>query len=379
MANAVILQRVVAGYRVAVFERLYKEFGWTVVHSENQPEGTFLDLTAKAEWSRPYPYRYLAKAHPTWAVIPINRILRDLRPELVIAEAALGMSSTVELLARRRAGRGPRVFFWTHGYNADIGVVTRAQRLRQAPRVAIAALADGCLLYSAGGQEFLRRYVPGKATFVAPNTIDVEGIRNLTRDVTARPRPGWPHLVSVGRFTPPKRFSALVRIFSAFRQRFPDAVLTLVGAGPDVEAVKQSAGDLLDRAVFLPGQIYDEAELATYLRAADAYVIPGAAGLGVNHALAYGLPVALYARTARGPAHRPEADYVVDDVTGCVVPEYSDAAMVEALSDFFRRHPEPRRSFADSIARFVDENLTLDRMIEGFRALNAHVDAARRV
>jgi hypothetical protein len=99
---------------------------------------------------------------------------------------------------------------------------------------------------------------------------------------------------------------------------------------------------------------------------ADFSVLSGAAGLGVNHALCYGVPVVAYARTEQGPHHHPEIAYVIDGKTGMQVPRYTDEAMLQALRDFLSAHPRPREAFAASISRYVADHLSLDSMIREF-------------
>jgi hypothetical protein len=82
------------------------------------------------------------------------------------------------------------------------------------------------------------------------------------------------------------------------------------------------------------------------------------------------VPVMAFERTPRGPHHHPEIAYVVDSLTGHRVPDYSDAALLNALADFFLAHQDPKADFKESIARFVSENLILDTMIEDFRKVD---------
>lgn len=44
MPDVIILQRLVTHYRLPLFERLWREFGWVVVTSRTPPRGTHLNL-----------------------------------------------------------------------------------------------------------------------------------------------------------------------------------------------------------------------------------------------------------------------------------------------------------------------------------------------
>ena len=155
-------------------------------------------------------------------------------------------------------------------------------------------------------------------------------------------------------------------MFHKLRERFPDASLTIVGDGPDAERTRAAAGDELGRSIIMTGEQYDEERLAGYYLASDLVVFPGAVGLSVNHALAYGVPVLAFERTPQGPHHHPEFTNVIDGVTGRRVPNFSDAGLLDALVEFCSEHPDPKADFKESIARFVTERLTLDVMLEDF-------------
>ena len=177
---------------------------------------------------------------------------------------------------------------------------------------------------------------------------------------------GRPHIVTVGRITADKDFPRLVRIFRALLADHPQAALTLVGDGPDSERTRAEAGEELGRRIFMPGAVYDESRIAAYYGSADLSVITGAAGLGVNHALCYGVPMVAYDRTEQGPHHHPEIAYVVDGVTGARVHSYSEEAMLQTLRGFLTHYPDPRAAFAERIDRYVADHLSLDSMVREF-------------
>ena len=180
-------------------------------------------------------------------------------------------------------------------------------------------------------------------------------------------------MLAVGRMTRDKRLPELVSVFLEVLWAFPDAHLTLVGDGPDMPAVQTAAGELLGLRIHLPGLIYDEAALAPLFMAADLCVIAGAAGLSVNHALAYGLPVVAFRRTPQGPFHHPEICYVQDGVTGWLAEEFTDAALAERIIALLHQYPSPRAALGASIDRFVDDNLTLDHIVEDFHRVYRYV------
>ncbi len=372
MPDIIVLQRLVTHYRLPVFERLWREFGWVVVTSKAPPRATHLNLAdGDHDFIHRFDFEFPDPGNAFRCNVPFRRILRDTGAKAVISEFSLRMSSTYELVARRRLLGAPITLFWSHGYDMGRGLATPGQRLRQWPRFALARMADGHVCYSAEGKTVLEAHMPSERIFVAHNTLDVTPLQDLAKRVVPPPPPGQPSLLAIGRITEDKDFPRLLRVFLRFRERFPDAALTIVGDGPDAERTRAAAGDELGRSIVMVGEEYDEERLAGHYLASDLVVFPGAVGLSVNHALAYGVPVMAFERTPQGPHHHPEIAYVVDGVTGRRVPDFSDAGLLDALVEFCSEHANPKADYKESIAGFVGEKLTLDVMMEDFRAVSA--------
>ena len=77
-----------------------------------------------------FRFRFPAPRDPFLAWVPVGEILRSTGANAIISEFGLKISSTYELIARRRFG-GPRFAFWTHGFNAARGETRGTDRLVQ--------------------------------------------------------------------------------------------------------------------------------------------------------------------------------------------------------------------------------------------------------
>jgi glycosyltransferase involved in cell wall biosynthesis len=315
MSQTVVFQRVVAHYRLPIFERLHREFGWIVATSRSAPEYKKL-VHEEYDFIRRFDIQFPNPDNPFEAKVPIREIIEKTAATAIISEFGMRISSTYALPWIRRTRGKPIVLFWSHGFNMDRGLATAKQKLTQAPRVVLSRLVDGHLCYSDEGRDFLARFMPRDRLFVAPNTLDVDSLQVVAREVAPAVAAGRPHLISVGRLTPDKDVPRLVRLFHALRAHLADAALTIIGDGPEADKVRAEAGSALGKSIHMPGAEYDEAKLAAYYRSADAAVFCGAVGLSVNHALAYGVPVIAFARTPQGPHHHPEIAYVVDGDRG---------------------------------------------------------------
>ena len=181
---------------------------------------------------------------------------------------------------------------------------------------------------------------------------------------------GW-----VGRMTGVKDTGAVLEIVRATRERGVDAVLCMVGDGPDRGRLEQLAHELgIARATYFVGY---QPDVAGYYRLFDAFVLPSVnEGTPVSaiEALASGTPVVAN-RVGGVP------DVVRDGVDGFLV----EAGDVEAAADGLARlasDPELRRTLGEagrarvlerySVARLVDD---VDRL---YRSLLAEKDGLIR-
>ncbi len=148
--------------------------------------------------------------------------------------------------------------------------------------------------------------------------------------------PDGPIAVCVGRFSRQKGQDVLVSAWPIVRQRVGDATLVLVGDGPDLESVRQSAGP----GVLFPGASRDP---RPYLAAADIAVLPSRWE---------GLSLSMLEAMASGRS------LVVTDVSGSEVVEASDGGAVVPVDD--------PQALADAIAARLSGDI--DAAAEGRRA-----------
>lgn len=369
MANVIILQRVVPNYRLPIYERIWHELKWVVAYGQNlSSDGMRLQRGA--------PFLKGFDFHTTKAgliKVPTGKIIRELRPDAIIAEGALRLSSTWELIARRKLLGGPKLFFWSIGYNPTRNSEPDGSWDRQWLYPAAFRQSDGCLTYGEDGRAFLQPRLGGKPVFIAHNAIDMEAIARA-RDITpALPQRGFPELISVSRLTTGKEYVKLIEAFRILLQSLPKAHLTIIGDGPELAAVKAAAGEELARSIHLEGALYDESTIAAHMNRADAFVMTGRIGLAINHALAYRLPVICFRRTKAGPFHGSEIVHLSPEVTGYLVDQYNAPAFAQTLVSLFQRFPDLRAQHRSRIETYLENNLSIDRMFGGFKAIDVHL------
>ena len=142
-----------------------------------------------------------------------------------------------------------------------------------------------------------------------------------------------PTLLAVCRLSPQKGLDTAVRALAAV----PDAVLVVLGEGPERERLMTLASSLgLDDRLLLPGRVGD---VAAFYRRADVVVHPArweGFGLAMLEAMLAGKPVVA--------AHAGSAPELVEDGrTGLLVPVDDADALAEAVSSLLA---EPARGAA---------------------------------
>jgi glycosyltransferase involved in cell wall biosynthesis len=344
-----IIQRVIPHYRIPLFEALHARFGVQVLAAAVPPGGTFLNLANPREhaFAIPVPIRFPDPANAFRADVPLDFILDTYKPRALVAEFGLRMSTTRALPTARRRGKLPRFAYWSHGWQMERGFKTPLDIAIQRYRLAFMRQADALATYTEEGAAWLRARLPRVPVVSLGNAIDLVPI-SAAAGAAAPARFGSPQLLAVGRLTRDKRLDAVIQIFRTVRKSHPAAALTIIGDGPDRQRLEAIAGPDLRAGVNFLGAIHSELELAPHFLGADFMVISGSAGLSVNHALGYGLPIVAYSRSANGPRHHPEIEYVVDAESGVLLPSFDDELMGARIAQAFERgeHTRLRRQIA---------------------------------
>jgi glycosyltransferase involved in cell wall biosynthesis len=175
----------------------------------------------------------------------------------------------------------------------------------------------------------------GIASEIVPNIVDVERFRFRQRD------PLRPRILSTRNFEPLYNLPCTLRAFRLVQDRYPDAALTLAGAGSEDAAVKRLAEELRLEHVTFAGRVPPEdiwryyADADIYLQTPDIDNMPAS----VLEAFASGCPVV--ATNAGGvPA------ILTDGVHGLLVPCGDAQAAADGVSRLVE-DPDFARGLAD--------------------------------
>lgn len=166
---------------------------------------------------------------------------------------------------------------------------------------------------------------------VVPNVVDTEAYSGVVRKSSEQEETTF-NFISVGNLLPIKGFSDLLTAFKAASDAAEKPLtLTIVGNGPEREALEQQAGDLgiADKVCF-KGQL-DRREIAELYEDGDCFVLLSKGetfGVAYIEAMAAGLPV--IATACGGP------EEFVDDQCGIMAPLGDREAYAKALLEMSR-------------------------------------------
>jgi glycosyltransferase involved in cell wall biosynthesis len=175
---------------------------------------------------------------------------------------------------------------------------------------------------------------------------------------------------TVGRLDPVKDQIGVLEAFACLRDKWPRALLVIVGDGPCRGALEARSRrpDLVGRVRLLG----ERADVPDILRAIDIYMLPSIAeGISntVLEAMASGLPV-----IATAVGGNPEL--VDDGVTGTLVPVGDRPALAGALAAYLG-DPHLRMVHGKAGRARAATEFSLERMAQRYRAL--YLDATRRM
>jgi glycosyltransferase involved in cell wall biosynthesis len=270
----------------------------------------------------------------------IDGAIRRFRPDVVIT-SEFGVA-TASVLASRSLRRS--AFPLAVATEDNPSSVQNDTRLHALGRRVLLPHVDAVLTYSHEAREMYLGRFRARQPVVASALVQSEQvIRDRLERAGSAARAqvrslgllGKRVLLYVGRLAPEKRVDRLVDCFSRIRAAVPDAVLVLVGDGPEKENLaRRAAGGIADGSLVFAGRLDGEA-LSAWYRVGTVFALASEHepfGAVVNEALLAGMPVVCSdragARVLVGPGRN-----------GAVVDAGRPADLDAAVIDWLRRQP----------------------------------------
>lgn len=222
------------------------------------------------------------------AVLPVAYLCRKLRPNVILSFAA--QLNAAVIVAQLFMPRKTRVLA-REGANVTLPMV--ASPLRRAVYRAVYAYADLVICQSDDMVERLTTCfrIPKHKLMRIYNPVDAVGLRELAQGPSPYDDIG-PNLVAVSRFVPVKGVDLLIEAMPAILRAQPNAVLTLVGGGPQESHLRGLAQTI--GVAHVTRFVGFQANPHTFIYNADLLVIPSRSEAFSNvalEALALGTPV----------------------------------------------------------------------------------------
>lgn len=295
----------------------------------------------------------------------LTRLLRRRKIDVLVTVGAGDKMFWGRLAAR--AARVPVVLSAIHstGYPDEIGRLNRMRLLTRWTN-GFVAVADEHARHLVETEGF-----PETKVFVIPNGVDVERFRPSSAAATeVRKELGFtsatPVVGIVAALRPEKNHELFLRVAAQIRTTIADAKFLIVGDGPERGRLERLAGELqLGEAVQFLGTRDDIPRL---LQAIDVFALTShmeANPVSILEAMAAGKPVV-------APAVGSIAESVTDGRTGFVTPPGELEPVVERISQLLENRPLARQFGAAGRTTVVDR-WSLERMVDGYQALIAHL------
>lgn len=262
---------------------------------------------------------------------------------------------------------------WGHGYNRS-----KNRNLKKSfsgrLRILYMKLSDGVLLYTKKKREEIANYVNVNKLFVAQNTIDTNEYKEiLTRlrlheleELKKEINFAKFNFVFIGRIYKEKLPLDAIKIVEALNYRTKLNVnMHFIGNGNEVALLKQYCAEKnINSFINFHGSVFDPAINGKFLFCADLMLMPGPLGLSVNHAFAFGCPVATYLQKEKGPYHGPEADYVKDWESGLFLNDDDIFSSIEKLKTYLLNE-KIKSEMRFKIYTKIYDDLTINNMVNG--------------
>ncbi len=196
--------------------------------------------------------------------------------------------------------------------------------------------------------------IPAERRSVIPSSIDTTRFTPVSAQCRSDLRrqlnlPDAPIVIYTGRLSPEKRLKNLIAVWPQIRAIQPEAVLLLVGSGPEEDHLRAMAG---------VGVIFIQSTLQVewYLQTANVFVLPSIAegmSLSLVEAMATGLPVVI---TGVGGAQ----EAIEHGQSGWIVPPDDSSALKDSILNLLG-NPDQSAAFGlrareTAIAKFSIES-----------------------
>lgn len=194
---------------------------------------------------------------------------------------------------------------------------------------------------------------------IIPNGIDISSLDSIP------PSNESADIIFVGRLIKEKNTGLLIQVFHILTRDLPDLRLTIIGDGPEREAIRSQIQDLsLGRNVIITGFWENHDEVIARMKASKVFVLPSTRegfGIAALEALRCGLPIV----TIDHPANAIR-DLITEKTGFICTPSTED--LTRGIGDALR-HQERMRDACMASAETYDWNRIVDQAEQYYQSL----------
>jgi glycosyltransferase involved in cell wall biosynthesis len=345
--SVVVLQTTIPAYRQRVFDLLYDRLSGDL---ELLAGSEYFDPTLKLEIDHPrldlVANHFLLGRRMLWQSGVFGRVVHS---DVAVLELNPRILSSWPILIARRLTRR-RTLLWGHAWPRS-GKRSRSEPIRHLMR----SFASGVIVYTERQADELRRRMPGKPVYAAPNALYPRELRWTQRRASAT------NVLFVGRLVEAKKPGLLLDAFLGVIDELPPEMdLVFVGDGPLRAQLGElaTASDAGDRVRFV-GAVTRYDQLRELYESALVSVSSGYAGLSLIQSFWFGVPAII----ARDELHSPEIEAAEVD-ENCV---FVDSGSVETLGRALASVASQRETWLrrrESIAERCADRYALETMAD---------------
>lgn len=265
--------------------------------------------------------------------------------------------------------KGVAVIWWGHHLSANARPVLVRIRL-----IVAKICSDIMLCYTAQGREYLvQRGFSPKIVFSTGNTIDQKAVsaavacwgeKELNKFKEEHGMTGKRVLLFCSVLRKKTNLEVLLRAIADEQLKEQKMVLVIIGDGETREDYEKMASSLgVEASIMWLGAITEQKLLAPWFLSADIFVYPGAIGLSLLHAFAYGLPVITHSCAEN---HGPEFVVFEDGVNGMAFEENNSSNFASKIKTVLCNH-ELQKKLSANAWKQLHEIHTMEKMIANFK------------
>lgn len=340
-------------YRVSLFDSLSSEFGtvFKVLYSE----GDLGKLTPfhQYTWSECIGRSIKIGFGLLWQKNLISYKIN--KNDIVIVAGNPRYISTLIFILKVRF-LGGKIVWWSHFRSST------SKKWSMFLRLKLMKITNGIVFYTQDEvKEYLSIIKQNKEISIVGlnNGIDINPIKNVRKNYNASLRQR--EILFIGRTTEKSNFNILLEAFK--HPILKNISLNVIGNDKSYSYFNEAQSDLVRKPeINWYGTLTNEEEISRVANKCQIFVYPGAVGLSLIHAMAYGLPCLVHSNRLQ---HMPEIAAFKRGITGRTFRPNDSRDLALKLS-VMMSNPKSLNLMSENCLRMVENDFNTSKMVQRF-------------